>query len=142
MVIYYLGNFLPSHSTEQHIARTLRNMGHQVIELQENFVQPDHLAQRLNTEEFTLFLFTRTWGETLKLDHLDILRKRKIPSVSYHLDLYVGLQRDGGIDTDPFQGVSSWTILRELFRRHVIDLQVAGFWLLLFGIILYKAGLL
>ena len=102
MTIYFLGNFLPSHSTENHLARTLRNMGHEVVELQENFIQPDHLAQRLNTEEFDLFLFTRTWGETLKLDHLDILKRRKIPSVSYHLDLYHGLERDGGIETDSF----------------------------------------
>jgi glycosyl transferase family 1 len=100
--IYYCGNFLPSHSTENHLARTLRGMGHDVVELQENFIQPDHLAQRLNTEEFDLFMLTRTWGETVKLDHLDILKKRKIPSVSYHLDLYHGLQRDGGIETDSF----------------------------------------
>jgi hypothetical protein len=102
MIIFYLGNFIPSHSTEQHIARTLRSMGHEVEELQENFIQPDHLSNRLNSEPIDLFLFTRTWGETLKLDHLDILRRRNIPSVSVHLDLYVGLQRDGGIDTDPF----------------------------------------
>ena len=77
-------------------------MGHEVVELQENFTQPDHLTQRLQGEEFDLFLFTRTWGETLKTQHLQLLNQKNIPSASYHLDLYHGLQRDGGVDTDPF----------------------------------------
>ena len=40
------------------------------------------------------------------------------------------------------EGVDSWTILAELVKRHIIDLQVVGFWCLLFGIILYKAGII
>lgn len=57
------------------------------------------------------FLFTRTWGETVTLEHLAQLRARQIPSASYHLDLYVGLSRkylhkdkslDDILQTDPF----------------------------------------
>jgi hypothetical protein len=33
---------------------------------------------------------------------LDDLRDLTIPSVSYHLDLYVGIQREEGLDTDSF----------------------------------------
>lgn len=102
MVVLYLGNFLPDYSTETHISKTLKSMGHTVIQVQENFTQPEHLAERLRHEKFDLFLFTRTWGQTLKNDHLSILEKRKIPSASYHLDLYYGLQRDGGLGSDPF----------------------------------------
>lgn len=98
----YLGNFLETYCTEVHVAETLEKLGHTVIRVQENFINPEHLSQRLTTEEFDLFLFTRTWGQTLHMNHLDILRERKIPSASYHLDLYVGLKRDGGIDSDPF----------------------------------------
>lgn len=102
MIIMYLGNFLETYCTEYQIAETLEKMGHTVIRIQENFINPDHLGERLKTEEFDLFLFTRTWGQTLKRNHLDTLRERKIPSASYHLDLYVGLKRDGGINSDPF----------------------------------------
>ena len=42
---------------------------------------------------------------------------------------------------NPLQGIDSWTILRELFSRHAINVQVAGFWCLLFGIILFRTGL-
>lgn len=102
MVIFYLGNFLSPWCTEVHISKTLQKLGHEVVELQENFTQPDHLANRFGVEAFDLFLFTRTWGETLKKDHLDILRRRSIPSASFHLDLYMGLERDGGLGSDPF----------------------------------------
>jgi len=100
--IMYLGNFLETYCTEVHLANTLESMGHKVERVQENFINPDHFAERLKTESFDLFLFTRTWGQTLQRNHLDILRERKIPSVSYHLDLYVGLKRDGGMGSDPF----------------------------------------
>ena len=39
--IAYLGNFGPSFSTESHLRRTLINMGHRVVSLQENKVNLD-----------------------------------------------------------------------------------------------------
>lgn len=102
MIIMYCGNFLPSHSTETHISKTLTKMGHTVVQIQENFTDPNHLMERLKMESFDLFLWTRTWEGTILNEHLDILRHKGIPSVSYHLDLYVGLERDGGIGQSPF----------------------------------------
>jgi hypothetical protein len=100
--IIYVGNFKPSHSTETHIARTLERLGHTVIRLQEDDRTPASLTRALDTIEAGLFMFTRTWGRTVTLDHLAALERRGIPTVSYHLDLYVPLARNGGIDTDPF----------------------------------------
>jgi hypothetical protein len=100
--IGYVGNFRPPHSTECHIARTLRAMGHTVIEWQEDGYLPAGLAGVVGREDFDLFLFTRTWGKTVTLDLLAGLAKRGIPTVSYHLDLYLPLARNGGIDSDPF----------------------------------------
>jgi hypothetical protein len=101
--VAYCGNFKPSHSTETHLARTLTQMGHTVTRLQEDDLSPDGLTQALQRmDRPDMFLFTRTWGHTVTEDHLSWLRSRGIPSVSYHLDLYVPLQRNGGIDTDPF----------------------------------------
>jgi hypothetical protein len=39
-----------------------------------------------------------TWGHTVTMAHLDALRARSIPSVSYHLDLWACLDRGGGND--------------------------------------------
>lgn len=93
MKIAYVGNFSQAHCTEVHLAATLELLGHEVIRLQENEVSAPALTGIINTAELDLFLYTRTWGELVTLEHLTLLRERQIPSVSYHLDLYVGLQR-------------------------------------------------
>lgn len=93
MRIAYLGNFTQEHCTEVHLALTLEDLGHQVLRLQEDGYLPEELGNILDQASIDLFLFTRTWGNTLKLEHLERLRERKIPSASYHLDLYVGLAR-------------------------------------------------
>lgn len=111
MNIAYLGNFTQKHCTEVHLANTLEDLGHSVIRIQENGFTQDELGKLIENEQFDLFLFTRTWGETLTLEHIEQLRKRGIPSASYHLDLYVGLTRkylhgnnslDQMLQTDPF----------------------------------------
>lgn len=111
MKIAYIGNFTQPHCTEVHLAKTLENLGHLVTRLQENGYTSDELGNILAQMDFDLLLFTRTWGDTLTLEHLAQLRERKIPSASYHLDLYVGLSRkylhgekslDQVLQTDPF----------------------------------------
>lgn len=39
---------------------------------------------------------------------------------------------------DPLQGVSSWKLLREIFSRHFVDIQITAFWILLALIIWVK----
>lgn len=102
MRILYVGNFTQPHCTEVHIAATLEKLGHEVLRTQENGHSEWTLANLLEYENFDLFLFTRTWGETVSLRHLDVLKRRNIPSASYHLDLYVGLKREDDLDLDPF----------------------------------------
>jgi SAM-dependent methyltransferase len=101
--IAYVGNFSGGpHTTENHLAWTLEDMGHEVIRWQENAYDPTLLDDLIEKTEFDLFLFTRTWGHTVKLHHLDQLRAKGTPSASYHLDLYVGLQRESGLASDAF----------------------------------------
>lgn len=102
MKIAYVGNFSQRHCTETHLALTLEKLGHEVIRLQENEVTEGALSAMIITEDWDLFLFTRTWDTLVTMDHLAQLRERKIPSASYHLDLYVGLKREDGLDQDPF----------------------------------------
>ena len=104
MRIAYLGNFLPSFSTENHLATTLEALGHEVIRIQESDYEgvPRKIYKMVKNSDANMFLFTRTWGRSLDLEYLQAIKSLGIPTVSYHLDLYYGLQRDGGIDTDPF----------------------------------------
>lgn len=75
-------------------------MGHEVTEIQEDPVNKDGFVQRV--AEHDMLLFTRTWSNLVTLDHLSELKHMGIPTVSYHLDLYIGLQRESGLDNDPF----------------------------------------
>ncbi len=100
MKIIYVGNFTQTHCTEVHISATLRDMGHEVTQVQESPESKGSLIQLAKGHD--LFLFTRTWNNLVTLDHLRELKNLGIPTVSYHLDLYVGLQRESGLDNDPF----------------------------------------
>jgi SAM-dependent methyltransferase len=92
MKIAYVGNFTQKHCTECHLALTLEMLGHEVIRIQEDNPQ-ESLDNIIIAGGFDLFLFTRTWGNLVEPEHLEMLKERGIPTVSYHLDLYVGLTR-------------------------------------------------
>lgn len=100
MKLAYVGNFSQPHCTEVHLAATLEDMGHKVTRLQENTTDAGQLVDLCRGHD--LFLFTRTWGNLVTLDHLKQIEALGIPTVSYHLDLYVGLKREDGLDNDPF----------------------------------------
>lgn len=102
MKIGYVGNFSQLHCTEVHLMKTLQLLGHDVVAVQENGTTKTELDYQINYGNWDLFLFTRTWGNLVTLDHLDLLARAGVPSVSYHLDLYVGLKREEGLDDDPF----------------------------------------
>lgn len=99
LTIAYLGNFSVDFTTESHIRETLTDMGHAVVALQENQVAlPDILSACRGAD---LFLWTRTMG-FLKCNGYEMLTRIKIPTVVFHLDLYIGLDREPTLDYDPF----------------------------------------
>lgn len=104
--VAYVGNFRPSWSTENHVAGSLRALGHEVVEFQED-EQPeqlDTLAQRVVDSGAAFMLYTKTWGldPAVCLDQWAKLDAAGVPTVSYHLDLYVGLDREEQLDREPF----------------------------------------
>lgn len=102
MKIAYVGNFSVSFTTETHIAKTLEAMGHEVVRIQETPEANPNWMKHYLPRDADLFLYTRTWGRMVTLLDLQKLKELGIPSASYHLDLYVGLSRQSGIENDPF----------------------------------------
>lgn len=109
MRIAYVGNRKnlaadgKSFNTENHIALTLEKLGHTVDFIQEDEIEPGTLAGRVAPN--ALFLWTRTWqGDQARVHQsdLDAIRELGIPSVSFHLDKYTGIARNGGIGVDVF----------------------------------------
>lgn len=102
MKILYVGNFSVDFSTETHVSATLASMGHEVWRAQENEIMPGTLLRDVTVFEPDLVLWTRTWPGFVTANMLTEIKKLGIPTASYHLDLYVPLQRNGGIGSDPF----------------------------------------
>lgn len=105
MRVAYIGNFKPSWSTENHIRLTLMDMGHDVYRCQEDETRLSVLADMIAAGEIDLVLYTKTWGlpdgNHAGLRFFDWCRGR-VPTASFHLDLYFGLNRERGMDGDPF----------------------------------------
>lgn len=104
--IAYVGNFHPPNSTENHVAETLRRMGHLVGLYQENDAAAwDALAMEI--EQHDLILWTRTgWSPPIpnlvQLGMLEAARHAGIPTVGFHLDRWWGLQREHEVAEAPF----------------------------------------
>lgn len=106
--ILYLGSQRHPWCTEVHIAQDLRNLGHSVSIWQEptgGFKQPslDDIEAYCAKNPVDLVMFTRTWGGPPEMTQMwRRLEAQGVVTASYHLDLYVGLEREAGIDNDPF----------------------------------------
>lgn len=115
--IAYVGNFGPPHSTENHVAETLRRMGHVVVQLQED--DPATWAERgglvdmddahsmaLRGEWPDLVLWTRTGSLSprpeIQQAMLESCRNVGVPTVGFHLDRWWGLDREGQVHDQPW----------------------------------------
>lgn len=117
MQVIYCGNFVPPHSTENHLAIALEANGHRVVRLQEN--EFDTFGRMSDIETWPtrpdFILWTRTgWDWTsvfgergefvahaLQRGMLTTAKAANIPVVGYHLDIFHRLQREH-ITTEPF----------------------------------------
>lgn len=106
--ICYLGNYRHHHCTEVHVARELEALGCHVDRVQEPPGGGDEgflrtLYARAVGGRADLLLWTRTWGLPEKASGLwRRLERAGVQTASLHLDLYVGLKREAGLDADPF----------------------------------------
>lgn len=102
--IAFRGNYLPPHSSENHWRRTMESLGHTIIPIQENEVEWSAVPQLCAEQHADLFFWVCTWHEDLEGGHqaLRALHGAGLPTVSYHLDLYAGLDREALIPDDPF----------------------------------------
>jgi len=110
LTIVYLGNFRHPWCTEVHIARELEGLGCHVMRWQEpsdptagTRFSLRRLREHVRSERPDLVLFTRTWGLPGEVTRMwREFEELGAVTASYHLDLYVGLQREAGIEDDPF----------------------------------------
>lgn len=110
--IAYLGNFEPSHSTENHVAASLESLGHIVLRVQEGAVLASQVADVVGEFGADAFFWTQTYGlaETggtceERWSMLLALHQLDVPSVGFHLDRWWGLDRQDQVGREAFFGV-------------------------------------
>ncbi len=102
--IVFLGNFRVSYSSESHHAATLESMGHQVIRMQETEAKSDDILKQASSSDLFIWIHTHGWRTQGSIGMDAVLKKLagyKIPTMTYHLDLWFGLKRQTDLGKDP-----------------------------------------
>jgi hypothetical protein len=104
MRLVFLGNHSVSFSSEAHHAKSLESLGHEVVRLQEGKATGGEVLTEALKSDLLVVVHTHSW-RTPGMSLVEVfrqLREHRIPSVTFHLDLWRGLQRQRDLDTDPF----------------------------------------
>lgn len=104
MQLAFLGNFGVDFSSESHHRRTLQNLGHSVISLQETQATGEQVLEAAETSDALIWVHTHGWDTPgLRMAQvLSELKKRGIPTLTYHLDLWFGLERQKDMQSDDY----------------------------------------
>lgn len=94
--IVLLGNFNVDFTSETHYLKTLDSMGHNVYPLQEGLIPSSQILEEALKSDIFFWVHTHGWdtpGEISMMNVLKKLEEKSVPSVAYHLDLYMPLGR-------------------------------------------------
>lgn len=103
MRIVFLGNFGVDFSSETHHKKSLESLGHEVIALQETQAGSELILDEGMKSDMFIWVHTHGWetpGQLSMETVLRYLKKASVPTVTYHLDLWLGLQRQSDLDKD------------------------------------------
>ncbi len=102
--IVFLGNFRVDYTSETHHANTLESLGHKVIRLQESEAKSEEILKYSIDSDLFIWVHTHGWRTPGKFEMdkvLLTLSDYKIPTITYHLDLWFGLQRQKDLNKHP-----------------------------------------
>ena len=102
--IAFLGNFRIDYCTEVHHARTYEKLGIEVVRFQESHATGYEILERLKQGDIDAFCHTHThnWGTDGIEEVLSYCRMNGIPTYGYHLDLWLGIERQKDLETDTY----------------------------------------
>ncbi len=102
--IVFLGNFRVDYSSETHHANTLESLGHKIIRMQESEAKSEEILKNAIDSDLFIWIHTHGWRTPGKYEMGQVLRTLadyKIPTMTYHLDLWFGLQRQKDLNNHP-----------------------------------------
>ena len=114
MRVTFLGNFQVPYSSETHHAASLESLGHHVVRLQEPEATVDNiLTEALNSDMF-VWVHTHGWNTPGIELVLARLREERIPTITYHLDLWMGLERQRDMRSGPYWDIDHFFTVDKL----------------------------
>lgn len=118
--ITFLGNFRVDFTSESHHAKSLESLGHNVIRMQETDAKSEHILSAALKSDLFIWIHTHGWKTPGSLDMeevLDTLKENNIPTMTYHLDLWFGLQRQKDLKIMP--------VYKKIGHFFTVDSQMA-----------------
>ena len=103
--IVFLGNFNVSYTSESHHASSLESLGHRVIRLQEGVERSEIILKTALRADLFVWVHTHGWKTPGRYAMDQVLRELKDagkPTMTYHLDLWFGLERQRDLEQDNF----------------------------------------
>ena len=103
--IVFLGNFEVPYSSENHHAASLESLGHTVIKLQERQATGKEIFYQASESDLFIWVHTHGWKTPGHFDMIEVLQELKminIPTMTYHLDLWFGIERQKDLKDDGF----------------------------------------
>jgi hypothetical protein len=103
--IVFLGNFGVDYSSENHHAKSLESLGHTVIKMQEREARSQRVLSECLDSDLFIWVHTHGWDTpgNIGMDQVLLtLKNANIPTMTYHLDLWFGIERQKDLEEDPF----------------------------------------
>ena len=103
--IVFLGNFEVPYSSENHHAKSLESLGHTVHKLQEKKATSEQILKQALESDLFIWVHTHRWQTPGSRSMTDVLKELKtagIPTMTYHLDLWFGIEREKDLKNDDF----------------------------------------
>lgn len=109
MKITFLGNFNVDYTSETHHVKSLEALGHEVVKLQEGKARGEDVLESALNSDLLVVVHTHGWI-TPGLALVDVLRnlKGKVQTLTYHLDLWLGIERQKDLESDGFYKLIDW----------------------------------
>ena len=114
MRVTFLGNFQVPYSSETHHAASLESLGHHVVRLQETHATVDNILTEALVSDMFVWVHTHGWDTPGIELVLARLREERIPTITYHLDLWMGLARERDMRSGPYWDIDHFFTVDKL----------------------------
>jgi hypothetical protein len=103
--IVFLGNFEVPYSSENHHVKSLESLGHTVEKMQERVANSQDILEKAVNSDLFVWVHTHGWKTPGSLSMIDVLKQLKTngkTTMTYHLDLWFGIEREKDLKRDEF----------------------------------------